>query len=872
MALRYISLKERPTRLELEAALSPVNGSLFGKLGDGRNDDSPFVVELRTKVGEWYTDLLARLLTEFLPVDPEAVRQFLLRRRDEVQEPQPELSAALAVALLFVQERQTAENLLVERHPAQMKAHGIEDFIKEQLPKLEQNWIESLTRAVQTNLATHAYLRAHKSRQQQRLIGRQVPPVARRVLQERVLCLVGAAGVGKTALSLEVAYELLSHFKGAFFATLRTLHQIAEIWQELGEQLKLTCRDDGNWEGTVRTYLRGSTTLLVLDNCEQIPGIAAIILSLQEECPQLSLLATSRIPLDGIQALVVEPLSDTDTEALLKRTLRRLVDRGELPENWQALKELHGGIPLLIEAVAGALQYASVDQLLDIGPCPFAAIDDDTEARRLWWMYSCLSKQEKQLFRFLGLPVLSFDGELVQVLLGDEYDGYQSMRVLKRLLTRQLVHSEPEEPDGARWYYLLPPVQRLAQALLKQAPAEMALGEKRCAHYYERLAYSLEDPEEGTDFKREQHLRTLRRLDRLWDDTRLALAWWQNSGREDKDIAAQGVEFAINLTTFWEQRQLWREGELWLRRMRNGLQALPPDVEARRLTGLGNMLLRLGQRKESRECKEQSLTLYRELEDHVQIGVLLSDLGAVAFEGSELETAHLHLTEAVEVLRRHRYVSIRAEVGYAKAINNLGMTWGLLQGDFDKACEYLRESLQLKHDRLATAGSLGETLLNLAVMTGRLGEFAEAMSYLDQAETLFIESGMQWAVAYVVCGRGDIWCRTGALDQAEAAFHQAAKSLWELRDKKSIASCVEGLVQVAAHKNDWRYVTRLWAVAEWLRQRYKSPRFPVDQVEFEQLLRQAEDAFQGTFSTDMSSDSLSEVVFAGLPGILLADV
>lgn len=229
---------------------------------------------------------------------------------------------------------------------------------------------------------------------------------------------------------------------------------------------------------------------------------------------------------------------------------------------------------------------------------------------------------------------------------------------------------------------------------------------------------------------------------------------------------------------------------------------------------------------------------------------MLSDLGAVAFEGSELETAPRYLTEAVEVFRRHRYISIRAEVGYAKAINNLGMTWGLLLGDYEKACEYLRESLQLKHDKLATAGSLGETLLNLAVMTGRLGEFAEAMNYLDQAEALFRESGMAWAVAYVVCGRGDIWCRTGALDQAEVAFQQAAKSLWELRDKKSIASCVEGLVQIAAHKNDWKRVARLWGVAEWLRQRYKSPRYPVDQEEFEEIVKKGgmmleADGFQG---------------------------
>ena len=69
---------------------------------------------------------------------------------------------------------------------------------------------------------------------------------------------------------------------------------------------------------TLRDHLRAKQLLLILDNFEHVVAAAPLVAELLAACPALTVLVTSRAPLDirAEQQFVLEPLSDADAVRL----------------------------------------------------------------------------------------------------------------------------------------------------------------------------------------------------------------------------------------------------------------------------------------------------------------------------------------------------------------------------------------------------------------------------------------------------------------------------------------------------------------------------------------------------------------------------
>jgi predicted ATPase/DNA-binding SARP family transcriptional activator len=125
------------------------------------------------------------------------------------------------------------------------------------------------------------------------------------LVRHPLVTITGPAGVGKTRLAIEIAAQIPMRMHGVWFvgleATSRADHVAATIAAAVGAPLDQPV-------ASLRARLRGADALLVIDNCEHLgDGPAAVIRELLENCPSVTVMATSQRPL-GLQGEAVWPL------------------------------------------------------------------------------------------------------------------------------------------------------------------------------------------------------------------------------------------------------------------------------------------------------------------------------------------------------------------------------------------------------------------------------------------------------------------------------------------------------------------------------------------------------------------------------------
>jgi predicted ATPase len=132
-----------------------------------------------------------------------------------------------------------------------------------------------------------------------RVVGREeaLAELSSLVWRTRLLSLCGPGGNGKTRLAVALAGAVREDFVGgAWWADLSTVFDPGLVGQAVASALY-----PGAPAGDPRTALAQlftESSLLVLDNCEQIAeASAAFVARMLERCPSLRVIVTSRQPL-----------------------------------------------------------------------------------------------------------------------------------------------------------------------------------------------------------------------------------------------------------------------------------------------------------------------------------------------------------------------------------------------------------------------------------------------------------------------------------------------------------------------------------------------------------------------------------------------
>ncbi|QYC41205.1 Putative HTH-type transcriptional regulator [Nonomuraea coxensis DSM 45129] len=225
------------------------------------------------------------------------------------------------------------------------------------------------------------------------LVGRraELTSIRRECARSRLVTLTGVGGVGKTRLALRAAAELRPDLAdGAWFVELAALDQGILLPHTIAEALPVADRSTRAMAEVLAEYLAGRRLLLVLDTCEHLAdSCAAVVRTLLDAAPGLTVLATSRRPL-GLpeeQVLVVEPLpvpepgggGPQDAVLLLAERTAAVVPGFAVTDGNRAdvarLCRRLEGLPLAIELAAARLRELSAAELHDLLDDRFTALD-----------------------------------------------------------------------------------------------------------------------------------------------------------------------------------------------------------------------------------------------------------------------------------------------------------------------------------------------------------------------------------------------------------------------------------------------------------------------------------------------------------------
>jgi predicted ATPase/class 3 adenylate cyclase len=257
-------------------------------------------------------------------------------------------------------------------------------------------------------------------------VGREdeINEVTNLLAASRLVTLLGAGGSGKTRLSQEIGVSVVDQYPdGVWFVGLADLANPNMLRGRVAEVFNVG-------EDAVDGYLRGKSTLIIIDNCEHLVAGAAKLVQSLLLSPGVKVIATSReaLKLTGERAFQVPPLpvrigsiSEVDMAGCPSVQLFLERAQGVNPSfelttgNQEAIGQIVqrlDGIPLAIELAASRiklLQPAQIASRLDEsfkiltgGPVD-ALPHHQTLELAIDWSYNMLEPDQQTLFRQLSV-------------------------------------------------------------------------------------------------------------------------------------------------------------------------------------------------------------------------------------------------------------------------------------------------------------------------------------------------------------------------------------------------------------------------------------------------------------------------------------
>ena len=579
------------------------------------------------------------------------------------------------------------------------------------------------------------------------LIGRErdVAEIEALLSEHRLVTLIGAAGIGKTSLSLQVAADLLACFPdGVWFVELAPLDHAEQVSEKVAAVFGLPMHGERPPTLAIAAFLRPRRALLILDNCEHLIEAAAKLAdTLLKTCPDVVLLATSReaLSLTGEHAYPV-PLLDvpprstnlTAAQAMRHSAVQLFVERAAsalgrfslADETAPIVAEICSrldGIPLAIELAAprlkvltpGALQARLNDQLhLLTAGSRLAVPRQQTLRAAIEWSYALLSEAEQAMLCRLGVFAGSFTLEAVAaVATGAPVGESDVFEVLAGLVDKSLVASLAGM--GENRYRLLKSTRAFALEKLEDG-RYAALARRLCEHItivFERADRTwLTTPR--TDW--------LAEYESDLDNLRAALGW---SLGPDGDPAL-GVNLVSYTDWLWRELSLLRERQRWFELALALVDdATPPAVEARIRLGLGWDFYGGDRRRLSQNLR--AIELLRQVGgEPVLLGEALMQAGHSNSRYQDVAEAEQYLDEGLSILRRCGHTR-RLAIALLVAANNRRHA-----GDLQAAWALVEEAMALS--KVLADDRLHDTLAaQLALMAFWSGQMAEAIDRARRA-------------------------------------------------------------------------------------------------------------------------------------------
>jgi predicted ATPase/DNA-binding SARP family transcriptional activator len=574
----------------------------------------------------------------------------------------------------------------------------------------------------------------------------------------RLLCIVGAGGVGKTRLAARAMHALAARYAdGAVFVALEDVDSPGEVATALAHAAGVSLRGPREPVEQLSDALRGRRMLLVLDNFEHVTAATATIDRLLAECARLTFLVTSRtrlaspsqwsLPLEGLPWPEREDADRAvafDAVRLFVQAARRhdpAFAPGDAAESIVDICRSVDGLPLALELAAAwtrVLPCSAIAAELAHGTGLLQATAGTRPARHaslagvFEQSWKLLAPPERDALARLSLFRGGFVPEAARAVAG------ASLPVLGSLVDKSLLRR-----DGERMS-LHPLVNDEAATRLDDA-ARAAAGRAHAEHFHRLLRESRKDVEDGARD-------ALDRIEVEFDNCRAAWRWSVEHG----DMPALCGSLAT-LVDFCEHRGRLGEGRALVA---NALQAHANDPLAVGFaSAIAQFDFRLDRYPEAEARALEALASARSQGDDRSVLQCLNVLGGCALRRELHDDARRWYGEALAL------PALRNDPGMTAAmLDNLALVEKYV-GHYGEALRLSTQSL-LEHRRLGDVAGEALCLNNLGSLELDRGKDDAARAHLHAGLALCRRYGLVSTEALIHGNLSDIATKQGDYDTA----------------------------------------------------------------------------------------------------------
>jgi predicted ATPase/class 3 adenylate cyclase len=641
-----------------------------------------------------------------------------------------------------------------------------------------------------------------------------------------LVTIVGAGGIGKTRLALEVAASLLNESTdGAWFVDLAPLTEPALVAGTILAALDAPQSDTTSPLEQLVAYLKPRSLLLILDNCEHLVGeVASIVHAILTRCPETALLVTSREAL-GVggeheyhlatldESSAVELFADRARAANLHFVLDD-ANRAAVEKICRKLDGIALGIELAAARVKSMPATAIADRLelrMLSGGGRDRSARQQTMHALVGWSYDLLPDDEKAFFRRLAVFSGGMTLESVTAVCADEHiDEWGVLDLLTSLVEKSLLVADP--PEAPIRYRMLEPIREYARERLAEG-GESDEAHARHVRGFAELAdraYLEWDTTPGADW--------LERQERELDNFRSALRW----SLEEKHDLQEGARIAGSIGPVLMRLSLLHEGVRWGELALADASDLSKDVGARLHYTLSMLHNNLGSFNDALTHSESSAALYQSAGDKRGTARALSQVAQQSVSNDLQDRAATIAEEALDLARLQNDPALLAGV-LARCTNAVNA------GAIEVSRARYRESVALFRS-CGREADAGRALQWWAATEAVTGDLSEAARIIEEALLLVTGELELWATS---AGSSIYWA-LGNCERAVPLTRRALELAGRVAHPILLPSVVSYVALIAAEK-DPAEATRLLAYADERRRRNGHARSADDEVIFAKL-------------------------------------
>lgn len=573
----------------------------------------------------------------------------------------------------------------------------------------------------------------------------------------RLLTLVGAGGIGKTRLAVQVGLELIDRYPdGVWFVDFAPIGDSELVASVVAQALGMRQAHGRSIEESIPLWLKRRKLLLILDNCEHVLGAAAgLVVAILRTAPDVCVLLTSRQPLgiggEGVHRvpLLAVPADAIDLkaqEALGYSAVRLFADRATAADTRFMLTDHNAaivaeiccrldGIALAIELAAARVTVLSLPNLarqlngrfeILSGGSRTALPRQKTMTALIDWSHDLLEPQEQVLFARLGVFAGGFGLDAASVVCGEGLGEIEIFDLLSSLTDKSLVvaHTSGETER----YRLLESTTAYARKKLGAGGERERLTQRHAEYFCDRAAAADER------FGSCSTVVWTAGVELELDNYRAALEW---ALTRENNIALGGA-IAGALQRLWYNAGLSVEGRYWielaLSRVREAEQ---PAIAARLQLTLSGFL----DGKVSYEAAQRAIQLYESIGDLAGAARARRQRGWVFFQMGKLEEAREASAQALSA-------SLACGDAWNVTIcQNLSAVVESELGDFVTGRTLFEQALRGKK-ALGEELEIAETLSDMAELEFAAGNPDHALGLVNEALEIDLRGKNAGNIAY----------------------------------------------------------------------------------------------------------------------------